>query len=364
MAKFDRRHLIWALLASMLLHMSLLGVPEWLGWRVPALDELLQPEPPQLDAYLLAPIARKPVAPAVPPAPPATRAHRTIPRQHSAPLPQLVVPDSAAPQSVAAAPPPVPEASPALADAPQAGPVEATPAQPAPPTTPTPPLELALPRRGSIRFVVSRGDQGFVVGQSVQRWRHDEKTYSLSNVTETTGIAAIFRPAQVKQISEGEVAADGLRPRAFHTEKNGVVGDAAVFDWSGMRLTLAPGGGSQRVVPLVIGAQDMLSMFYQFSAAFPRSPQALNEIMVATGRKFERYAFEVLGEERLTLRQGAMRTLHLRTAAGVEAIDIWMGLDLYGLPLKIRYTDREGESFVQLADKIEFAGMPDTAGSQ
>lgn len=341
---FERRHLTWALLASLLLHVSLLGTPDWLGWRAPTLDDPLQPESPQLDAHLVAPPIRKIAVPPV---------RRAAPeRRQRAPA---SAPDNAAPVRVAEAPP-------VLAETPQAGPPELVAVPPVVP--PAAPPELALPRRGSIRFVVSRGEQGFAVGQSVHRWRHDEKSYTLSSVTETTGIAAVFRPVQVKQASEGEVAADGLRPGVFRTEKNGVVGDVAAFDWSGMRLTLSPGGGSQRVVPLLTGAQDMLSMFYQFSTVFPRSPQAQNEIMVATGRKFERYAFAVLGEETLAIKQGAMRALHLRTADGVEAIDIWMGLDLHGLPLKIRYTDREGESFVQLADEIEFEGMPSAAGSQ
>ncbi len=349
MTSLSRRHLAWALLASLLLHVSLLGAPDWLGWRVPTPDDPLHPEPSQLDAHLVAPPVRKAASP-----PPVRRAAPQ--RRDSAPAPRVLASDSAAPASMAAAPLP-PTAPASAAEAPQAEPPAAVAAPPAAPLS-----EIALPRRGSIRFVVSRGDQSFVIGQSVHRWSHDGASYTLRNVTETTGIAALFRPVQVTQVSEGSIGAEGLRPREFRTGKDGIPGDAARFDWAGMKLGLS--AGNQREVPLVTGAQDMLSMFYQLSAVFPLMPRDLNEIMVATGRKFERYAFEVLREDSVAMKHGEMRTLHLRTAAGAEAIDIWLGLDLHGLPLKIRYTDRQGESYDQVAEDIEFEGMQGSAGSR
>lgn len=356
MTSADRRHLTWALLASLLLHVSLLGAPDWLWWRVPTLDDPQHPESSQLDAQLIAPSVRKASPPPVRPPPPR--------RRKSVPVPRVLAQDSPAPTSITVAPlsAPVQAAPPApagVAETPLAEPTEGVAVSP---TAQQP--EPALPRRGSIRFVISRGDRGFIIGQSLHRWSHDDQSYTLSSVTETTGIAAVFRPARVLQSSEGEIGVAGLRPSKFRTEKNGIAGDAAAFDWTGMSLRLVPGGGIQRAEPLVTGAQDMLSMFYQFSALYPRMPREFNEIMVATGRKFERYAFSVLREEILETKLGAMRTLHLRTAAGVEAIDIWMGLDLRGLPLKIRYTDREGESYDQVADEIEFEGKQNPAGSQ
>lgn len=356
MTSLDRRHLTWALLASLLLHLSLLGAPDWLGWQMPTLDRQTDSNAVQLDAQLVAP----PIRQAAPP--PVQRP--TQQRRKRVPVPQVLAQANPSPVSVNAAPPlspevDTPQAQPSGAETPTAEPTSAVPASPA-----APPPEPLLPRRGSIRFVISRGDQGFIIGQSLHRWNRDDQSYSLSSVTETTGIAAVFRPARVLQFSEGEIGVAGLRPSKFRTEKNGVAGDAATFDWTGMSLGLAPGGGIQRAVPLVAGAQDMLSMFYQFSALYPRMPRELNEIMVATGRKFERYTFTVLREETLETRLGQMRTLHLRTAAEVEAIDIWMGLDLQGLPLKIRYTDRDGESYNQVADEIEFEGKQSPAGGQ
>ena len=349
MTPWRQQHLRLALLLSLLLHLTMLAAP---AWRLPTLDAARDGDAAaQIEAHLSRPTVRKMPAPAAP-AVPAPAKRRPIsstwpapaepsPEQQAAEPPALLLPVAIAPQPTADA-------------------REAVPAAPEPAVSPA--SESPLPRHGRIRFVVTRGDQGFVIGQSLHRWSHDGKTYTLNNVTETTGLAALFRPVQVTQTSVGDIGEEGLRPREFRTGKNGVAGDAASFEWTPMRLLLT--AGNPREVALRAGAQDMLSMFYQLSARYPSMPREVNEVMVATGRKFERYAFEVLREELLPTRHGELRTLHLRTAAGIEAIDIWAGLDLRGLPVKIRYTDRQGESFDQVAEEIEFEGMTSTLNPQ
>lgn len=355
MTSLHRRRLTLALFISLLIHLSVVVAP---GWYLPTLDDPQSADSaPQLEAHLSS-LSTRQVAASVAPAPmpqrkPRHKVQEPAPVHFDNPpieLPPAVpstsqeVPTDSAVTGAAASSAPSRDSLPAGDSAGQAR------------GSSLPQSESSLPRQGRIRFSISRGDQGFVIGQAVHRWSHDGKRYTLNSVTETTGIAAIFRPVQVMQTSEGEIDAVGLHPSEFHTEKNGVAGDAASFDWASMKLKLS--AGSQREVTLVAGAQDMLSMFYQIGAVFPWVPLETNEIMVATGRKFERYAFEVVREETLTTKLGEMRTLHLRTAAGVEAIDVWVCLDLHGLPSKIRYTDRQGESFEQVADEIEFDGMP------
>ena len=342
-----QQHLTLALLLSLLLHLTLLVAPVWV---LPTLDDSRDTEAAsQIEAHLSSPTVRRVAVPAAP-ALPATAKRRLNFPPRPAPSEPLPAPQAA---EQSALEPPV-----AIAPQPPADSTEAA-------TTPreaaiSASAESPLPRHGRIRFVITRGDQGFVIGQSLHRWSHDGKTYTLNTVTETTGLAAVFRPVQVTQTSVGDIGEEGLRPREFRTGKNGIAGDAASFDWTPMRLLLT--AGNPREVVLKPGAQDMLSMFYQLSATYPSLPRDPNEVMVATGRKFERYAFEVLREEMLPTRRGELRTLHLRTAAGIEAIDIWSGLDLRGLPVKIRYTDRQGESFDQIAEEIEFEGMTSTGG--
>jgi hypothetical protein len=360
MTGLQQQRLMLALLISLLLHLVAVLVP---GRYSPIPDDELSAAPAaQLDAYL-SPLPRgKTLAPAVP-AP--TPRKRQVRGSSLLPLLPSIAPELAAIEL----PPAVPGSLPELAQNAAATPVPLQ-AQPqlheghegregeavAQRTADAEAAEATLPRQGHIRFSISRGDQGFVVGQSVHRWSHDGKRYALSSLTETTGLAALFKPARVLQSSEGEIGSAGLRPSEFRTERNGIPGEAANFDWTGMKLKLS--AGSQREVALAGGTQDMLSMFYQLGTAYTAAPREPTVFMVATGRKFERYPFQALGEETLTTRQGEVRTVHLRTVAGIEAIDVWLGPDLRGLPVKIRYTDRQGETFEQTVDEIEFDGMP------
>ena len=80
---------------------------------------------------------------------------------------------------------------------------------------------------------------------------------------------------------------------------------------------------------------------------------------VATGRKVERYAFEWLGEEELTLKPGRFHTWHVRVRAasgGKDTTEVWLGKEVAGLPVKIRNTDRKGDVFDQVAEQIEYEG--------
>ena len=332
----------FALVASALLHAAaLLGS----GWVLPGTHE------PELTTTIEAVLAPPP-APAPAPAPVAKAAPKPPPaRPRPQPAAQPVL-TAAAPAEIAAAP--------AAAEAPPAAPppVAAPPAAVAPaptvepPAPPQPqPANTALPGRGRLRYVITRGEGGFIIGQAVHSWDHDGFTYRLKSMTETTGLAAAFKPVQVFQSSQGEVTADGLRPREFRHERAGSI-DTASFDW--MRRVVRYAAREDSIVG---GTQDMLSMYYQLVLLAPQS--GVIEMPIATGRKLEIFRLEILGEVNLALPGGERRALHVRTRSSNDTIELWLrtGADAAsrGLPLKIRFIDRRGDIFDQIADDLDSA---------
>jgi hypothetical protein len=320
--------LVFALAASALIHVAALLGP---GWELPVLGQA-EP-PPGIDAVLVRPAARPEPAPAAKPAskPPAEKPRR---------LPVAAQSSSDAGPVAAANPPAPPMASPPpVAVSPAPTPVSADPA----------PVSIALPGKGRVRYAITRGEGGFVVGQAVHTWEHDGLAYKLQSVTETTGLAALFKPARVLQSSQGEVTAEGLKPREFRHERVGGL-DTASFDW--VRRVVTYGGREEGVAA---GAQDMLSMYYQLVLLAPKSGAL--DIPIATGRKLENYRFETLGEEVVALPAGERRAMRLRTRSGGDTIELWLAVgkdaEMRGLPLKIRFTDRKGEIFDQLAEDID-----------
>lgn len=328
-----------ALAASVLLHAMALVGP---GWMLPGTHEP-DPPPTTIEAVLARPPARSEPAAAVKPA---VKPPGKPKAANPAPLPAPVDAPLAMPEP---APPPEPPAV-AAVPAPSAmdtvsGPAGDMTLEPAAPV----PANTALPGRGRLRYVITRGEGGFVIGQAIHSWEHDGFRYTLKSLTETIGLAAVFRPAQVFQSSEGDITEDGLRPREFRHERAGSI-DRASFDW--LHRFVAYAGRRESIVG---GTQDMLSMYYQVVLLAPRS--GVIEMPIATGRKLETYRLEVLGEETLALPGGARRALHLRTRSGNDMIDLWLrtgdGAVARGLPLKIRFTDRKGEIFDQIADGLD-----------
>ena len=326
----------FALVASALLHAAALLGP---GWVLPGTHE---PEPATtIEAVLAPPPVAAPVPVAkTPPKPP--------PRPRPQPAAQPVV-ATEAPAAIAVAQ--------ASAEAPPVAlpPVETPPAAVVPAPTLEPPApqpaNTALPGRGRLRYVITRGEGGFVIGQAVHSWDHDGFTYRLKSMTETTGLAAVFKPVQVFQSSQGEITAEGLRPREFRHERAGSI-DTANFDWMRRVVRYA-----SREDSIVAGTQDMLSMYYQLVLLAPQS--GVVEMPIATGRKLEIFRLEVLGEVSLALPGGERRALHVRTRSSNDTIELWLrtGADAAsrGLPLKIRFIDRRGDIFDQIADDLDSA---------
>ena len=318
-----------ALLASALIHAAALIGP---GWALPGLNDA-DPAPSR-EAVLARPAAAAVAAPAPKPGP-KPPAERPRPRPAPATTPAA---GSAAPAPNATQPetPPVP-----VAPAPT---LEAAPAP-----APAPVANLLLPGKGSLRYVITRGENGFVVGQTAHTWEHDGLAYKAQSIAETTGLAAVFKPARVVQSSSGELTAEGLKPREFRQER--AIGlDTASFDW--VRRVVAYAGREESIVP---GTQDMLSWYYQIVWLAPRSGAV--DVPIATGRKLETFRIEALGEESLALPAGERRAMRLRTRSGNDSIELWIVPGMRGLPAKIRFTDRKGEVFDQTVQDID---IPET----
>jgi hypothetical protein len=322
-----------ALSASLALHIGVLLTP---GWELPLDDE---PESAYIDAKIVAaqpevakppepvrqpPVRKRPAAKPLPPPAPASpladRAGESTPAD-SDPLP------------VAAAPPPEPQ--------------EVEPAPP-PAVLPAPTFASRWPRSGRIVYQVMRGEQGLIVGQSEQRWEHDGTRYSLHAVTETTGLAALFRPAKVVQESRGVFDAAGLRPLEFEVLREGKSTEGVRFDPDQGMIFLARG----QTAPYVVAAQDMLSLFYQLAALSFDVPQF--PLSIATGRKLASFVVVVGEELLLETPQGPRQVRYLKVAgkAREDATEIWLDVETR-LPLKIRHRDRKGEIFDQIAITIE-----------
>ncbi len=324
----------WALLLSLLLHVLLILGP---AWQLPDLAALLDATPPVINARLIKHVIPHPVPVRTPhrvAAPPAEIANTpSLPDSPVDALPSSEVEKPPLASEPVSPPPPVsePELLPAI----------------------IPEVAFALPHRGRIRFSVAQGPDGFVLGKTTHAWHHDNRTYAMTGTTETTGLAALFHPVKIVQSSEGGFAKGELMPREFRDDRGDGTVNTASFDWDKLQVTL---NGLQEI-SIAGGAQDLLSMFYQLTQAAARGEGF--EMAIATGRKVERYAFEWLDEEDITVKAGNFHTWHVRVHAvsgGKDITEVWLGQGVAGLPVKIRQTDRKGGIVDLQAEEIDYEG--------
>jgi hypothetical protein len=281
-----------------------------------------------------------------PPAPPAAAAPEQVPAK-----PATKPAKSPRPPAAKPVPNAVTVAAPAELDA-SSNADSATKTAPEMPSTatrpPAAPARPALPAVGYIRFLIYKGSLGLQIGRAEHRWEFSgDGRYRLKATTETSGLAALFKPIRMETESRGLLAAGGLQPESYRSLKNG--GDNnenADFDWSTEQVTLARDGSVRPIAP---GTQDILSLNYQL--AYLGKLAEGSEIGVVTGKKYERYAIDSLGEEEIETPAGRFRTLHLRAMTD-NITEIWIALDRQYLPVKIRFTDRKGDSYEQVVSEI------------
>lgn len=258
-----------------------------------------------------------------------------------------------------AQPPTVPEMSvettPMADEMPVADPQAANARPEAPPATPV------LPARGVLRFAIVKTSLGLTIGRAEHRWEFAaDGSYRLLGITETSGLAALLKPVRIEVESSGKMVAGGLQPARYRTLKNGrETNENADFSWftaDGPQVALARDGSVRAIAP---GTQDLLSLPYQL--AYLGSLPGGSSIGVVTGKKYERYALDSLGEETIETPAGKFRTLHLRAMTD-SVTEIWVALDRQRLPVKIRFTDRKGDSFEQLL--TEFGSEPESPSNK
>ncbi len=210
------------------------------------------------------------------------------------------------------------------------------------PARPWLPWPWARCRRGESSTIASIA-QGFQIGRATHTWEAGDGVYRITAVTETSGLIGFFRPLRAEVESSGRLTSGGLLPERFVARQSGrEKSEQADFDWRQMQVHFA-GRATQTLSP---GAQDLLSLNYQLgllgdlATGYP--------LTVVTGRKIARYRLEVLADEEIETPAGIFNTVHLRVA-GVAAIELWLARGRALLPVKIRFVDRKGNLYIQVA---------------
>ena len=309
------RPFIGAIALSLLLHLGLLLGPPF---------ELKNGSAPKTLSVEIQASQSPPVTSSIPPP-------RAIRRASAQPIPE-----QAAPAVVAVSPAPIstPTETAPREIIPDAFPPLAAPVDTRPP----------FPPQFELVYTVFRGEEGMLVGKTTHTWRVANQQYLLTSSTEASGLFSLFYGGRYLLTSRGELGANGLRPVSFWIQRgqSGERSEFAEFDWEAKSLQYGK-YDERRNVALADGTQDQLSVFYQLALTAPHNGRF--KMALTTGRKFNQYEYQVIGEEIIDTPLGPLKTQHLARVvqeSGGNA-DIWLAVDYHYLPVRFKLAAPKGE---------------------
>jgi hypothetical protein len=214
------------------------------------------------------------------------------------------------------------------------------------------PAVAAPPQRVQLDFTVTSGDMQIGEGRDVLV--HDGKQYSVVSESNTVGVAAFFYKLDIRRESKGLVLKKGLRPLSFAEDRSRKPLRTAAFDWDAMTITLRDGDTTQ-TLPLPANTFDQTSFAYAFAFNAPSDESVV--VYLTDGRKLSDYNYRMVGKESVKTPMGELQTLHyqkVRAPDDKRGFEIWLAVDHYYFPVKIRYVEKNGTAVDSTVTKITY----------
>ena len=195
---------------------------------------------------------------------------------------------------------------------------------------------------------------GLHIAHMTEQFEAREGRYRAVSESVPVGLFALVQRRPARFVSHGRITAHGLRPDQFEGARG--ADDprraSAEFDWEAQRITLDHDGQNQSL-ELPGGAQDRLSMMYQFMfLAYDRVSELA--FPMTNGRKLDRYRYSVTAEVEIATPLGRMSTLHLVKLRdpGDSVTEIWIAPQHAHLPMRMLVVEN-GSRYEQLVTSIE-----------
>lgn len=210
-----------------------------------------------------------------------------------------------------------------------------------------------LPPSATLEYRITARQSGIeLAGSAVVRWQASPEHYSVAGDTR----AALF--GKILDVrSEGGVDAYGLAPVEFAQKPFHKSRTVVRFDRASHRIVYS---GTDRGYPLEGGEQDRTSIIWQLIAIARAAPREFKAgstwaFFVAGPNDAERWEFTIAGREKVKTPQGAFDAVHLFRSApprGDQKLDIWLAPSLEWYPVRLRFTEPDGDTIEQSLAKV------------
>lgn len=348
-------HKRWVVLmvASILLHViafnwaeGRIGMPSWHAPQQTVITTELHRTP--------VPVAPAPKPVASPPKPKSKP--RARPRQHAAAPPAPVAP---AVSSASALTQPITET-----DAQALGAQASAPDRSRQEEAENPPQQAAAgrykfnpPPSAELSYDVQALQKGQTwYGSGIYRWEAANDRYT---ATIEAGVTILFRITALNLKSEGKINDLGLAPVLYSEKPWRKSLTNTHFQHDNRKISFS---ASEAVYPYNGGEQDRASVIWQL-AGIGRGggdrfvPGAEFDVVVAGTRDADNWHFRVIGEEQVDAPNGKQNAWHVRREPNPgsydRTIDIWLAPQLEWYPVRVRYTEANGDYYDLALTKAE-----------
>ncbi len=191
-------------------------------------------------------------------------------------------------------------------------------------------------------------------GESTWRWQSQQQKYLINNEIRAT----LFGKIQ-ESSSEGVIDEYGLAPLQFFEKRFRKEPSATQFNAQTKQISFSESALSY---PILGGEQDRSSVIWQLIAAARAAPKQFIAgsqwaFFVAGRRDAEAWIFKVLQQETVTTPMGKLNSWHLIKLPPPDSkdqqLDIWLDQNLDWYPIRLRFSDADGDFVDQTLEKIE-----------
>jgi hypothetical protein len=211
-----------------------------------------------------------------------------------------------------------------------------------------------LPPSADLNYSIKARQKGISLnGDAVISWRAADSKYSLNADTRAALLGKIL-----ENRSEGAIDGYGIAPVQFYEKRFRKDPSTTTFNRDSKTISFTEGKLSY---PLKGGEQDRSSAPWQLAAVARGAPEKFTPgsewtFFVAGRRDAEPWTFKVVNRETVRTGLGEVDAVHLVKAPPPDSqdqqLDIWLSPSYEWYPVRLRFTDKDGEFVEQTLEKI------------
>lgn len=211
-----------------------------------------------------------------------------------------------------------------------------------------------LPPSAELVYSVKANSHGIpLAGNGTITWQQGGGKYTLL----TEARSGIFGKV-LDYRSEGGIDAYGLAPDSYFEKRIRKGSGTTTFKRDAKVIDFAD---NDKSVPLKGGEQDRSSAPWQLAALARATPEKFTPgsewtMYVAGRRSADTWTFKVVGSETVQTGQGSVKAIHFAKAPPKsrqgQQVDLWLAPALEWYPVRLVFTEDDGDSFEQLLDKV------------